>query len=119
MTFLPGNGLSILDNDTIWDALPSCYAKSNPFSLLGALDIALYRQSDDRFREFAAEAVIQLLDENFGQKDNLDLFTGYFRLFADFVRNQDQSSGKRDALSCLLETDVRMDASRFDCPSLW
>ena len=75
------------DNDTIWDALPSCHAKSNPFSLLGALDIALYRQSDERFREFAVEAVIQLLDENFGQQDDRDFYK-LLQNFSVFVHNR-------------------------------
>ena len=83
----PGQWVVDIDNDTIWDALPSCHAKSNPFSLLGVLDIALYRQSDERFREFAAEAVIQLSDENFGQQDDRDFYK-LLQTFADFVHNR-------------------------------
>ena len=112
----PGQWVVDFDNDTIWDALPSCHAKSNPFSLLGALDIALYRQSDERFREFAAEAVIQLLDENFGQKDDRDIYR-LLQNLCRFCTQSDQSSGKRGALSRLLEADVRMDACRSDCPA--
>ena len=83
----PGQWVVDFDNDTIWDAFPLCHAKSNPFSLLGALDIALYRQSDERFREFAAEAVIQLSDENFGQQDDRDFYK-LLQTFADFVHNR-------------------------------
>ena len=83
----PGQWVVDIDDDTIWDALPSCHAKSNPFSLLGVLDIALYRQNDKRFRDFAAEAVIQLSDENFGQKDDSAIYR-LLQVFAGFVRNR-------------------------------
>ena len=83
----PGQWVVDIDNDAIWNALPSCHAKSNPFSLLGALDIALYRQGDERFREFAAEAVTQLSDENFSRRDGHDIYR-LLQVFADFVLNR-------------------------------
>ena len=75
------------DRDVIWNALSSCKAKSNPFSLLGALDIALYRLEDERFEKFAVEAVSQLSDENFGQESDFDLYR-LLLVSADFVFNQ-------------------------------
>ena len=70
----PGQWVVDIDNDTVWNALSSCYTKINPFSLLGALDVALYRLEDPRFREFSAEAVDKLLDENFGQCNGRDIY---------------------------------------------
>ena len=83
----PGQWVSGHNNDAIWDALSSCHAKGNPFSLLGALDIALYRLEDRRFGEFAAEAVVQLSDENFGQQGAPDIY-GLLQICANFVFNR-------------------------------
>ena len=69
----PGQWVLGHDDDAIWEALLACHAKNNPFSLLGALDTALYRLHDRRFETFAAEAVAQLSDETFGQEINVDL----------------------------------------------
>ena len=84
---MPGQWVKAVDNDTLWGALSSCNAESNPFSLLGALDIALYRQGDHRFREFSANAVTTLLDEQLGQQDGPDIY-GILQVFYDFVLNQ-------------------------------
>ena len=70
----PGEWVGDAGNDALWEALDACRPKSNPFSLLGALDVALYRQDDPRFRRFAEEAVAQLLDRNFGQGDGPDFY---------------------------------------------
>ena len=70
----PGQWVTSIDDDAIWNALSSTHAESNPFSLLGALDIALYRQGDRRFREFSAEAVAKLLDERLGQQNGTDVY---------------------------------------------
>ena len=83
----PGQWVAAIDDDTVWDALSSCHAKSNPFSLLGVLDLALYRQGDDRFREFSAETVATLLDERLGQQDSPDIYR-LLQVFADFVLNR-------------------------------
>ena len=83
----PGQWVTDLDNDAVWDALSSCYATSSPFSLLGALDVALYRQEDERFREFAATAVTTLLDERFGQKEGLDIYS-LLQMLYEFVLNR-------------------------------
>ena len=83
----PGQWMTDLDDDVVWDALSSCHATSNPFALLGALDVALYRQEDERFREFAAAAVAMLLDERFGQQGGLDIYN-LLQMLYEFVLNR-------------------------------
>ena len=73
---MPGPWVADLDNDAVWNALSSCELQGNPFSLLAGLDIALYRQDDERFGKFAKEAVARLTDENFGH----DMGTNFFVL---------------------------------------
>ena len=70
----PGEWVCDIDNDAVWSALTKCHAQSNPFSLLGALDIALYRQDDERFEQLAEKAVAQLTDSDFGQQDGDDVY---------------------------------------------
>ena len=83
----PGQWITDLADDAVWDALSSCHATSNPFALLGALDVALYRQKDERFREFAATAVARLLDERFGQQEGLDIYR-LLQMLYEFVLNR-------------------------------
>ena len=83
----PGEWLSDYQDDVVWDALAACRPKENPFSLLGALDVALYRQGDSRFKDFAAEAVTTLSDERFGREDSPDLYA-LLRILYDLVSNQ-------------------------------
>ena len=83
----PGQWIPDLDDDAVWNARSSCHATSNPFSLLGALDVALYRQEDERFREFAATAVATLLDERFGQQKDLDIYS-LLQMLYGFVLNR-------------------------------
>lgn len=84
----PGQWMTDLNDDVVWDALSSCHATSNPFSLLGALDVALYRQEDERFREFAVAAVDTLLDESFGQQQaGLDIYR-LLQMLYEFVLNR-------------------------------
>ena len=83
----PGQWVSDIDNETLWDALNACHAKSNPFSLLAALDIAMYRLDDPRFRGFAEEAVNQLLDKDFGQQNGIDLYR-LLQVTANFILNR-------------------------------
>ena len=83
----PGQLVAGYERDVIWNALLSCKTKSNPFSLLGALDIALYRLEDERFEKFAVQAVSQLSDENFGQHSDFDLYR-LLLVCVDFVFNQ-------------------------------
>ena len=71
---MPGQWVAELDNDSVWTALSSCDVKGNPFALLAGLDIALYRQDDERFRQFADQAVAQLSDETFGHRMGTNFF---------------------------------------------
>ena len=82
---MPGQWVKTVDNDTLWGALSSCNAENNPLSLLGALDIALYRQGDSRFLEFAAAAVSKLADDRFEQAGGTDIYTALHIVY-DFVR---------------------------------
>ena len=83
----PGQWVADLANDAVWDALSSCHANSNPFSLLGTLDVALYRQEDEHFREFASAAVTTLLDKRFGQQEGLDIYS-LLQMLYEFVLNR-------------------------------
>ena len=78
----PGQWTVHLDDDAVWEALSTCGADGAPISLLGALDVALYRQTDERFREYAAQAVIKLCDDGFGQQQGID----FYRLLWIFTR---------------------------------
>ena len=83
----PGQWITDLADEAVWNALSSCHPTSNPFSLLGALDVALCRQEDERFREFAATAVATLLDERFGQQHGLDIYS-LLQMLYEFVLNR-------------------------------
>ena len=78
----PGQWTNHIDDDAMWEALSTCGADGAPISLLGALDVALYRQNDERFREYAAQAVIKLCDDGFGQQQDID----FYRLLWIFTR---------------------------------
>ena len=78
----PGQWIVHHDHDSVWEALSTCGADGAPFSLLGALDVALYRQNDERFREYAAQGVIKLCDDGFGQQDDID----YYQILWTFMR---------------------------------
>ena len=83
----PGQWIVHLDDDAVWEALSTCGANRAPISLLGALDVALYRQSDARFQEYATQAVIKLCDDGFGLQQDID----YYRLlwiFTQFALNR-------------------------------
>ena len=83
----PGQWVENIDNDSLWQALSSCDVESDPFSLLGALDIALYRQDDERFQEFSVKAVKKLVDGEFGQKEGTDIYV-LLNAFANLVLNR-------------------------------
>ena len=83
----PGSWLAEEADDCVWSALVGFGSGFNPFSLLGALDVALYRQHDQRFRTFAAEAVEQLLDDNFGFTEEVDVYR-LLHITVDFVLNR-------------------------------
>ena len=83
----PGDWILGVDDNSVWDALPVCMPEANPFSLLGALDIALYRQKDDRFVEFVERAIGRLVDADFGMRDDLDVY-GLLHVFREYVGNR-------------------------------
>ena len=83
----PGKWLSEKADDCVWSALQGASSGFNPFSLLGALDVALYRQHDQRFQTFAAKAVEQLLHGNFGFTEEVDVYR-LLHITVDFVLNR-------------------------------
>ena len=64
-----------------------CDPMRDPFSLLGALDIALYRQQDERFLAFAEEAVAKLTLDTFPRPDGVDTYK-MLPLLAGLVLNR-------------------------------
>ena len=70
----PGKWVQGLEDDVVWEALSKCNSEGSPIALLGALDVALYREGDDRFREFAEQAVVKLCDERFGHEECFDIY---------------------------------------------
>ena len=78
----PGQWTVHLDDDAVWEALSTSRLDGAPISLLGALDVALYRQGDERFREYAGRAVTKLCDDRFGQQQEID----FYRLLWIFTR---------------------------------
>ena len=83
----PESGLKILVTMRFGNALSLCNTEGNPFSLLGALDIARYRLGDERFRSFAEEAIIHLLDEEFWVRGGCDLYR-LLHVITDFIFNR-------------------------------
>ena len=83
----PGQWVADLDNDAVWNALSSFDATTNPFWLLGALDVALYRQEDKRFREFAAETIAALTQEGEAQQEIAETYR-LLQIFAAFLLNR-------------------------------
>ena len=78
----PGRWMLDFDDDVVWEALSECGADGVPIALLGALDVALYRQHDERFRTYAEKAVAKLCDEEFSQQEGMDIY----RLLWAFTR---------------------------------
>ena len=70
----PGQWIEEVDDDGVWDALSTCDTEGSPLALLGALDVALYREDDERFRGFAEQAILRLCDEKFGYSGSFDIY---------------------------------------------
>ena len=70
----PGLWTEQLADDDLWNAMVACNPTRDPFSLLGALDVALSRQHDERYRTFAHEAVEKLLRDEFPRPDSIDVY---------------------------------------------
>ena len=68
----PGTWAEDVSDDALWKALTECNPHSNPHSLLGALDIALSRQHDSRYRSFAEDAVEKLTGTTFPRPDGIN-----------------------------------------------
>ena len=73
----PGAWVSDIGNDELWEALERSGCPDGPIALLGALDIALYRQEDPRFVGFARDAIRKLADESFGRSDDFDIYSAF------------------------------------------
>jgi hypothetical protein len=62
-------------DDELWKALQAGPALADPFSALGALDMAIARSSEDeRFRALAEQAVERLTSEQFNGPGGADLY---------------------------------------------
>ena len=83
----PGKWVEEFGDDEVWNALSLCNAEGNPFSLLGALDIAMYRLADERFGRFAEGAIFDLLDEEFWVREGCDLYR-LLQVITDFIFNR-------------------------------
>ena len=70
----PGAWITDIGNDELWEALERSGCTGSPIALLGALDIALHRQDDPRFKRFAEDAIRRLEDESFGRSDGFDIY---------------------------------------------
>ena len=76
----PGAWLEGTADETVWEALNAVEASGNPISLLGLVDVALYRAQDERFLKFADDAIGDLLD---GSADDRQDFYEMFRILCD------------------------------------
>ena len=82
----PGVWTEHVADDDLWNAMMACDIVQDPFSLLGALDIALGRQHDERYRVFADGAVSKLLTEEFRRPDGNNTYE-LITLLANLVLN--------------------------------
>lgn len=84
---MPGAWTENLHDDELWDALAACDPWRDPFALLGALDIALGRLHDERYRALTEEAVKKLVREEFPRPDGIDVYE-LLPLWAELVLNR-------------------------------
>ena len=70
---MPGVWTRGYSDDELWDSLEACDPFRDPFALLGALDIALWRQKDERYGSFAEKAVTMLVKDEFPRPDGIDV----------------------------------------------
>ncbi len=82
----PGAWIAHQQDDVVWPALAACETTQNPFCLLGALDVALLRQHDERFRCLAEACVSMLLQESLPRPDGIDTYE-WLPLLAELVLN--------------------------------
>ena len=82
----PGKWIIHIDDDVVWDALCALAPERTPNCLLASLDIALYRQGDERFRNFAEQAILKLSQDEFRVNDNGDIYH-LFWILTEFALN--------------------------------
>lgn len=70
----PANWLQEVSDDVLWAALDQAAPRRDPYSLLGALDVALARPHDPRFQSLAEEAVEALARDDFPLSDQVDAY---------------------------------------------
>ncbi len=70
----PGEWVKDFSDDDVWDALSGFNHATSPFVLLAALDVALYRQKDERYQGLATMAMNVLCDRSFGRSDTFDTY---------------------------------------------
>ncbi len=83
----PAQWTNVVNNDDLWDAIQSINPWRDPYSLLGALDVALDRMEDSRFSGLARDAAEKLVAPTFqcGKgHDGLELLP----IFATLVLNR-------------------------------
>lgn len=84
---MPGSWVANVNDDELWAALTACDPWRDPFALLAGLDIALSRQHDIRYREFAEKAIEQLVQNEFTRPDGIDTYE-LLPLWAGLVLNR-------------------------------
>ncbi len=83
----PGPWTENITDNKMWSALEKCSPSLDPFSLLGALDIALFRQHDNRFKKFSDDVVIALTKPKLLRADGTDVYE-LLAALAELVTNQ-------------------------------
>ncbi len=71
---MPGAWIKSYSDDEAWNGLQACDPFRDPFALLGALDLALRRQNDERYQSFAEKAVATLVKGEFLRPDGIDVY---------------------------------------------
>ncbi len=71
---MPGAWINDYSDDEVWEGLQVCDPFRDPFALLGALDIAIWRQTDERFKAFADDAVKALTKDDLLRADGIDVY---------------------------------------------
>ncbi len=84
---MPGDWTIGYSDDELWNSLEVCDPFRDPFALLGALDIALWRQKDVRYRSFAEKAVTMLVKDEFPRSDGIDVYE-LLPMFAELILNR-------------------------------
>ena len=83
----PGQWLTDVHDDDVWSALARHRRSNSPFVLIAAIDVALYRQGDSRFREFSEDA-IAALSKAMCNKDPAKDYHGLVASLCDFVSSR-------------------------------